>query len=234
MRDDDAPAEQGLPVFLAGGDDLAVRLRELAFGVLLQDAEPVEVERLASLSGMDGGVVREALDALALAGKVDRDESGRVLGSAGLTISSGAHDLTLAGHRYRTWCAFDAIGIAAALGWDARIDTACGICGRMIRLEMTSGFAPAGAAARLWLSGGGRDMRADFCTPTVLLCSEEHARAWANRHGQHGQTLELEPAAAVGARTWRSAADVAHALRHEPAQQPATWFEGKDTEGKRR
>jgi len=55
-------------------------------------------------------------------------------------------------------------------------------------------------------------MRADFCTPTVMLCSLVHAEEWAARQGQHGAILDLEAAAAEGSRSWRSAADVALAL----------------------
>lgn len=195
------------------GDGLSARLRDLAFGALVYQPAPVETDRLATLCGTDPTSVQKSLDALATAGQIDRDESGRVVGSAGLTISDGPHALLLGDHRYRTWCAFDAIGIPAALGWDAEIETACAVCGRTISVKMTAGLAPDGAAAKLWLSAGGSDMRVDFCTPTVLLCSEGHARDWADRHGNHGQALTLELAAAEGAAEWRSAADVALELR---------------------
>jgi hypothetical protein len=33
----------------------------------------------------------------------------------------------------------------------------------------------------LWLAAGGAYLRAEFCTPTVLLCSPDHANAWAAR-----------------------------------------------------
>jgi hypothetical protein len=42
-------------VFLAGGDELAVRLRELAFGVILRTKSPVEPATLTSLAGSDEG-----------------------------------------------------------------------------------------------------------------------------------------------------------------------------------
>jgi alkylmercury lyase len=207
---------------IAVGDDLSARLRDLAFGTLVDAPTPVETDRLATLSGMDLASVQKSLDALARAGLIDRDESGRLVGSAGLTIADGPHGLLLGDHRYHTWCAFDAIGIPAALGWDAQIETACAVCGRTISVQMTAGVAPAGTPARLWLSAGGRDMRADFCTPTVLLCSDEHARAWADRHGHHGRALTLERAAVEGAMDWRSAADVALELGSASGRLPAT------------
>ncbi len=202
-----------LPIFLAGDDEPSARLREFAFGALVARPAPVDPDLLARLSGLDRDAVEASLRRLVEAGRIDRDASGGVLGAAGLTIADGPHGLKLGDHQYRTWCAFDAIGIPAALGTDARIETACAVCGRAIEIEMIEGRAPVANPARLWLSDGGADMRADFCTPTVLLCSESHAREWADRQGGRGQALDLVRAAAEGDRSWCSAADVALAMR---------------------
>jgi alkylmercury lyase len=212
------PATETLPVFLAGDDEASARLREFAFGALVAAPKPVDVARLTTLSGLDPAVVDASLGRLAAAGRIDRDEAGRVMGSAGLTIADAPHGLELGGHDYRTWCAFDAIGIPAALGADARIETACPVCDKHISIKLAAGHpserGPATAAdkARLWLSDGGADMRADFCTPTVLLCSDEHALEWADRQEGRGRALDLAEAVVEGAQSWRSAADVALAM----------------------
>jgi hypothetical protein len=52
-------------------------------------------------------------------------------------------------------------------------------------------------------------MRADFCTPTVLLCSEGHAAEWARRQPAGGRALTLAEAADLGAQSWASAAAAA-------------------------
>ena len=235
----DGAMTETLPIFLAGDDEASARLREFAFGALVANPEPVDVARLATLSGLDRSIVGAALLRLAAAGRIDRDDTGRVLGAAGLTIADAPHGLELGGHAYRTWCAFDAIGIPAALGADARIETTCPVCDRQISIALAVGRPPASGDAptlgeasnpvdpnahgdaptpgdraapggvRLWLSDGGADMRADFCTPTVLLCSREHALEWADRQGGHGRVLDLAEATIEGAQSWRSAADVA-------------------------
>jgi alkylmercury lyase len=197
------------PVFLDGGDELAVRLRELAFGVLLTTREPVKPAVLVRLAGSDERHVADTLEDLARAGRIDRDRQGRVLGAAGLTLGDGPHGLAIDGHPFRTWCAFDALGIPAALGRDARVATVCGVCGRPIQVELRAGRPSAPTSERLWLSGGGADMRADFCTPTVLLCSPAHARDWAERHGGHGRALTMAEAADLGAKDWASVAEAA-------------------------
>ncbi|MEO8461939.1 MAG: organomercurial lyase [Chloroflexota bacterium] len=200
------------PVFLAGDDEPSARLREFAFAALVREPKPVDPADLIAMSGFEPDAVDAALDRLGAAGRIDRDASGRVLGAAGLTIADGPHGLTMSGHDYRTWCAFDALGIPAALRTDARLATSCAVCDREIEVEVVGGEAPANEPVRLWLSAGGADMRADFCTPTVMLCSLAHAEEWAGRQGQHGTILDLEAAAAEGATSWRSAADVALGL----------------------
>ena len=93
--------EDGRPVFLGGGDELAVRLRELAFGALLITKEPVEPATLARLAGSEERHFAGTLDGLARAGRIDRDERGRVLGSAGLTLGDAPHGLAIDGHPRR-------------------------------------------------------------------------------------------------------------------------------------
>lgn len=201
--------EEVVPVFLQGGGELAVELRELAFGLLLRDRTPVPPDELAALVGTRRPVVDEVLEGLAREGRIDRDPSGRVLGSAGLTLGEGPHGLEIDGQAFRTWCAFDALGIPAALAVDARVTTGCPVCGRPISIELRAGRPIGEPVARLWLSAGGADMRADFCTPTVLLCSDEHIRGWAEQRGGHGRALTLDDATEEGARSWRSAAAIA-------------------------
>lgn len=200
---------ESLPIFLEGGDERTVELRELAFGLLLRDRTPVLPSGLAGLIDADESSVAAALDGLAGQGRIDRDTAGRVIGSAGLTLGDGPHGLEMEGHAFRTWCAFDALGIPAALSVDARIESGCGVCGRRIDVDLRAGRPIGESEARLWLSAGGADMRADSCTPTVLLCSDAHARVWAERQADHGQTLLLDEATEEGARHWRSAAAAA-------------------------
>jgi alkylmercury lyase len=137
---------------------------------------------------------------------------GRVLGSAGLTLAHGPHGLEIGGHAFRTWCAFDALGIPAALVADARVETACCVCGRSIVVELRDGRPAVAGPALLWLAAGGADLRADFCTPTVLLCSEAHAHVWAERRAGRGRALGLIAAVEEGARNWASAAATARRL----------------------
>jgi hypothetical protein len=205
---DSTDRRSGLPAA-----DLHERIREAAFALLLTERKPVAAAEIASATGVSAGTLPAMLDQLARAGWIDRDEEGRVTGSAGLSLTSGAHRIAIDGSEFRTWCAYDSIGIAAALGADAAIRTECAVCDAEIALDTHGGQPPAARPEVLWLAAGGTDLRGDFCDPTVLLCSPDHAAAWAERQGGRGRAVDLAEATRLGAESWASCAAAALALR---------------------
>ncbi len=130
--------------------DAAGQLREVAFALLLRGRRPVEVADLAAATSLRLDAATAAAATLATAGWLDLDESGRVAGAAGLSLVAGPHRLTLGKARFRTWCAYDCVGIAAALGGDALIETACGQCDAPITLALRSGVPERSGPERLW------------------------------------------------------------------------------------
>jgi hypothetical protein len=186
--------------------DVHERIREAAFALLLSERRPIAPDEVAAVTGAESTSLAAMLDQLAGAGWIDRDDEGRVTGSAGLSLTTGPHRIAIDGTEFRTWCAYDSIGIAAALGADAEIRTACAVCGREIALDTVAGKPPADRPERLWLAAGGADLRGDFCDPTVLLCTPEHAAIWAERQGDRGRSVDLAEAARLGAEGWASCA----------------------------
>jgi hypothetical protein len=164
--------------------DAAGQVREVGFALLLRHRRPVEVTELAEATGLGADTAGRAVTRLAGAGWLDLDDSGRVSGAAGLSLAIGPHGLTLGDTLFRTWCAYDALGIAAALKADARLETTCGQCQTPISLAIHGGTPERSGPERLWLAEGGADLRGSFCTPTVLLCGDEHAAA-AERLADH-------------------------------------------------
>lgn len=181
-------------------------VRETAFALLLRERRPITTDELAKASGALNLV--PVLDALAEAGWIDRAD-GAVTGSAGLSLTDGPHCLRLGSGAFRTWCAYDALGIPAALRADAEVETACGLCGARIAVPMMAGRPECTGPEQLWLAEGGGDLRTSFCTPTVLLCGPEHGTAWAERHEHRGTLLDLAQAAAKGGQAWASCAAAA-------------------------
>lgn len=192
--------------------DAAGLLREAGFALLLRDRRPVEVAELATAIGIDAGAAGHVVATLAQAGWLDLDDSGRVVGSAGLSLATGPHHLSLGAAPFRTWCAYDALGIAAALAADAQVETTCGQCGEAISLAFRDGIPERPGPERLWLAEGGADLRGSFCTPTVLLCGEEHGAVWAEAQGGRGRLLDLAEGARQGAADWAGCAEASRRL----------------------
>ena len=192
--------------------DAAGLLREAGFALLVRDREPIEVADLAAAIGIDTSAARAAVITLAGAGWLDFDDAGRVTGAAGLSLATGPHRLTLADAPFRTWCAYDSLGIAAALVADANVETTCGQCGAPISLAFRGGVPERSGPERLWLAEGGADLRGSFCAPTVLLCGEAHGAAWAEAQGGHGSLLDLAESARRGGIEWAGCAEATKRL----------------------
>jgi hypothetical protein len=192
--------------------DAVGMLREAAFALILRDHRPVEPVVLAAAIDLDGEATKRAAATLAQAGWLDLDASGRIVGAAGLSLTTGSHGLALDDTTFRTWCAYDSLGIAAALGADALVETACGQCHTPISVKFQGGRPDRDGPERLWLAEGGDDLRGSFCTPTVLLCGEDHGLTWAQGQDGRGRLLDLQEAARLGAVDWAGCAEAAKRL----------------------
>jgi hypothetical protein len=204
-------AMDGRPILV--GADLHARIREVAFALILIEQRPLAPDEIGHLVGMTGSAISPFLDELQAIGWIDRDDAGRVTGSGGLSLSHGPHELRIGGATFHNWCAYDSLGIAAALATDATIRTACAVCGSDIVVVTADGRPPGGRPERLWLADGGGDLRSDFCALTVLLCAEAHARAWARQQGGRGRIVDLTEAAELGAAGWAGCATTVATLR---------------------
>jgi hypothetical protein len=192
--------------------DAAGLLREAGFALLFRDRRPVDLVDLAAATGLEIEAASGVVATLAEAGWLDLDRSGHVTGAAGLSLETGPHGLMLGDAAFRTWCAYDSLGIAAALGADALVETACGQCQAPISLAFRGGTPERDGPERLWLADGGADLRGSFCTPTVLLCGKEHGMAWAEAHGGRGRLLDLIEGSVQGGADWAGCADAARRL----------------------
>lgn len=201
------------PTLVAG--ELHARVRETAFALLLTSGRPVAPAAVGSAAGVPMAKLPALLDELAAVGWIDRDSAGLVTGSGGLSLTEGPHRLAIGGMTFRNWCAYDSLGIAAALDADAIVETACGVCDSPISVETSAGEPPADGPERLWLADGGSDLRADFCAPTVLLCSAEHADVWAERRDGRGRAIGLSEGSRLGREAWAGCASAVAQVRRQ-------------------
>ena len=152
------------------------------------------------------GLSPEALDA-ALTELVADD----VVAAAGLSVAPAAHRLRLDVVDLRTWCAFDAIGIPAALGLDALASTRCPVCAAVLEVALAQGRPPADGPLFGWLPDRPcSNVQADFCPEANLFCSRDHLDQWrVEANDPTGRVYTLAGLAARGAEVWAEMRDPA-------------------------
>lgn len=180
----------------------AALVRRAAF-TLLRRGRPASQQALAEATGLAVEAVRVALDELAAVGTATVMHR-EVVAAGGLSVMPAAHRLRLDGVELWTWCAFDAIGIPAALGVDAVAITRCPTCGSVLEITLRRGAPPADSLLVGWLPDRPcANVQVDFCPEANLFCSEGHLRRWRDEAGgPAGQSYSLVGLAACGREVW--------------------------------
>ena len=154
----------------------------------------------------DADLVGTTVAELVRRGRCQVDDEGWLVGIHGVTLLPTRHRIVHEGSAHHTWCAFDAVGIPAALGIDAQAMTTCLTCGADITIEIRRGVADE-PNVRLWLPPlGGEHLMETFCSAADLYCSREHLEQ--RLADAAGEILDLGAAVELGRETW---ADVAPA-----------------------
>jgi alkylmercury lyase len=159
---------------------------------LLGEGDPVEPERLAAALG---GSASEAAEAIARLPLVYRDRDERVVGFWGLSVAETPHRLRADGRDLYTWCAWDTLFLAIALGERVEVESTCPTTAEPITLtvspESVGDVHPQGAVMSFLLPGErgfSGDVIRGFCHYVHFFASKEAARAWT---AEHDGTFEL-------------------------------------------
>lgn len=203
MRDDCCDLESGL--LRADLDDAAVEVAATGFAALWHGRTPETSELLPGRPELAAKVFAE----LVASGRAEVDAAGRLFGVHGLTLRATRHHFVHAGRARRTWCAFDSVGIPAALSLDATAHTDCPTCGRSLTVEIRDGEAPDDVVV-LWLPAPDdcSNLMNDFCATADLYCSKEHLRQRIEPGGAPGRIADLAAAVALGRDTWADVAGI--------------------------
>lgn len=163
-----------------------------------------EVAELTAWTGLSSGTVADALACLFEAGQVNLDGVGSVVAVAGLSVVPARHQLVLDGRSLFTWCAWDAIGIPAALAADAEIRTVCPHCRGTIEVLISGGRLATDAPGVLWLPVRcAGNPQVVWCPQASLFCCGGHLTAWMAVHGEpSGEAIGLAEAGRRGAAHW--------------------------------
>ena len=146
------------------------------------------------------------IERLVAAGRLEIDDAGRLVGVHGVTTRPTRHQIRHADGTVHTWCAFDAIGIPAALGIDAVAATSCPDCGQDLDVTIRDGSVSGDDRALLWLpSGDCGHLMDEFCRHANLYCDRDHLLDTIDTIGTDGSgdILSVADAAELGRRTWR-------------------------------
>ena len=196
----------GLGLKLASEGDLSGAVRVEAFRQLLASGFPVEVDSLASSMACPLGIVVSALDELDRAGRIRRDDRGRVIGSAGLSVAPDRHRIELDGRTFWTWCAYDILGIFGASRATGSAFSRSPATGKAIQVRFRDGrpkmegvvlFRPSDSYADCCTN-----IYEEWCPNSNLFEDQESAESWSTRRGLKGRILSLEEASELAMGEW--------------------------------
>jgi alkylmercury lyase len=199
-----------LAAFTSDLSPAARALRWSAFRELLHGraSTPAGLAPAAGLSEQQAGALAHAL---AARGLVVLDGQ-RIVGALGLSLSPTRHriefDRGTGTGVWHTWCAYDAVGIPAALGLDATAVTSCPACATPLRVSLRGGQVPPGTATVGWWPDRSActNVVEQFCPDANLFCFAEHLDRWRRaRADPAGQMLSLVDLARIGRRNWAPA-----------------------------
>ena len=185
--------------------DSEALIRRMAFRLLVSRSEPIGVDQLSAVTAIKTDRLSRLLDELDRAGRIRRDEEGRVVGSAGLSVIPDRHEIELEGRKFWTWCAYDILGIFGALGASGRaLSPSPG--GQAIEVQFERG-RPAGNHAVLFrpdeeLIACCENVYEEWCPNSNLFADALQATQWAAKRHIRGRVMELDEASELGTRDW--------------------------------
>ncbi len=185
--------------------DSQALIRRIAFRLLLAKSESIGIEQLSAATGIKSDRLSTLLDELDRAGRIRRDKAGRVVGSAGLSVTPDRHEIELDGRKFWTWCAYDILGIFGALRASGRaLSPSPG--GPAIELQFEGG-RPAGNHAVLFrpdeeLMSCCENVYEEWCPNSNLFADAGQATRWAEERRIRGRVMQLGDASDLGTKDW--------------------------------
>ena len=187
-------------------EDLHGLVRGQAFRHLLATGAPAAGEDLAASIGLSADKVDRVLEELNRSGRIRRDEAGRVIGSAGLSVVADRHQIDLGGRRFWTWCAYDILGIFGALRANGNAVSRSPATSAPITIRFRDGrpqaagvvlFRPSDSYAASCTS-----IYEEWCPNSNFFEDAGLASAWSWNHRLEGRILNIEEASQLASAEW--------------------------------
>jgi len=169
-------------------------LRQLVLRSYVERASPPDLAGIARALDIDLDTARQGLQRLHDAHRLVLDAAGDI--RMAHPFSSRPMHFVVASAQQKWWggCAWDSVGIGAALDTEVLIATTCPDCGRPHALRSAPDRAPESDAVAHFLVPGPHwwDDVVDTCSHIRICCDESHARRWESRHGRGpGAVIDL-------------------------------------------
>jgi alkylmercury lyase len=168
----------------------------------IRDGHPVPLSEVVDETGLPVAEARRAMGLIASVGMAELEDD-TLVGVDGLTTRPTPHRINLNGVELWTWCAYDIVGISAALEADALGITLCGRCQQPLDIIIRKG-RPERSTFVGWLPDETcTNVIAGFCPHALMFCSRSHLEEWRERNGiRSGSALDLEALASQGQGAW--------------------------------
>jgi alkylmercury lyase len=187
-------------------EDIHGLVRGEAFRLLLAAGAPATGAELATSIGLSANKMARVLEELDGAGRIRRDQDGRVTGSAGLSVVADRHQIELDGRRFWTWCAYDILGIFGALRATGSTVSRSPATGATITIRFRDG-RPEEAGVVLFrpsdsLAASCTSIYEEWCPNSNFFEDAGAAHAWSASHKLEGRVLSLEKASDLATAEW--------------------------------
>lgn len=205
MTDPDSTGDFGRQLLRSDLEGATLRVAVAGFAALWR-GHPVEPTALLPGRGEEGAT---AVAALAERGRAQLDGRGRLVGVHGLTLGVSRHSFVHHGVARHTWCAFDSVGIPAALRIDAVAHTDCPTCGSALSVNVQDAVARPSSLV-LWLPAPNDESHLidTFCAVADLFCSRAHLEQRIDVGSSLGRVVSVAEACEIGSDVWADVAGV--------------------------
>lgn len=182
--------------------DEVMKLRNVGFRLLFEMGEPVTIEALAAHSGYSTSRVERALASPDLAGRTRRDEEGRLVGIAGLSIEPTRHEIVIDERTRWTWCALDAVGIFSALGKSGEVRSTPPDGSDRITIRFAAGATASDESLFLLTGFDATNALETWCPSVNFFPDSDTASAWAEQHKLEGDVVTISQVAEPAGKVW--------------------------------
>jgi hypothetical protein len=148
-------------------------------------------------------VISSSIKEMQRTGHIQLDSEAFVVGAVGLSLIPTTHEISIDGRKFWAWCAFDVIGIFAALHASGFVQSLDPSCHEKLRLEFVKGV-PQDRALTVFMADlpSGSSICGNWCSKVNFFTSVQSAHAWIQMNQAKGSLISVENLLPVAQEVW--------------------------------